>query len=191
MDRKWRSEPAEHLIAQNYSNFGLPVRNLAPGVSIINFHYAYPDAVETNYALRKAIGYDETGFLGQADEAYLGQAWNFLLSAGSLFNHLDYSFSRGHEGGSDVGPNGPGGGSAALRKQIGILSRFLHFTPGEHGAGHTDRTACSGSLHQGAFIAGRRVRLLSRWKRPIHVAAGVAGRRIYRLVVRCANGCAD
>jgi hypothetical protein len=123
------SLPNRHLIAQNYSNFGLPVRVLAPGVSIVNFHYAYPAAVETNYGLGKAIGYDETGFLGQADEAYLRQAWNFLLSGGSLFDHLDYSFSAGHEDGSDAGPNGPGGGSAALRKQIGALSRFLQALP--------------------------------------------------------------
>jgi hypothetical protein len=47
----------------------------------------------------------------------------------SLFNHLDYSFSPGHEDGSDAGLNGPGGGSAALRKQIGILSRFLQAFP--------------------------------------------------------------
>jgi hypothetical protein len=121
--------PNKHLIAQNYANFGLPVRELAPGVSIVNFHYAYPFAVEANYGLGKAIGYDETGFVGREDDTYCRQAWNFLLSGGSLFDNLDYSFSVGHEDGSDAEPNGPGGGSAVLRRQLGILSRFLNSMP--------------------------------------------------------------
>jgi hypothetical protein len=123
------SLPNQHLIAQNYANFGFPVRDLAPGVSIVNFHYAYPMAVEANYGLGKAIGYDETGFLGQDDATYCRQAWNFLLAGGSTFDSLDYSFSVGHEDGSDAGPNGPGGGSAAFRRRLGILSRFLHALP--------------------------------------------------------------
>jgi hypothetical protein len=118
--------PNRHLVAQNYANFGFPVRALVPGASMVNFHYAYPTAVESNYGLKLALGYDETGFLGTADDAYRRQAWNFMLSGGSLFNHLDYSFSVGHEDGSDTEPNGPGGGSPALRRQFGILSRFLH-----------------------------------------------------------------
>jgi len=121
--------PNKHLIAQNYSNFGFPVRQLVSGVSIVNFHYAYPAAVEANYGLGKALGYDETGFLGQDDATYRRQAWNFMLAGGSTFDALDYSFSVGHEDGSDVGPNGPGGGSAALRKQLGILSRMLNGMP--------------------------------------------------------------
>ena len=118
-----------HLIAQNYSNFGSPVKQLAAGVSIVNFHYAYPVAVEVNYGLNKVIGYDETGFLGLENETYRRQAWNFMLSGGGLFNNLDYSFSVGHEDGSDTEPNGPGGGSAELRKELGVLSRFLQKLP--------------------------------------------------------------
>ncbi len=119
----------KHLMAQNWCNFGFPVGELAPGVSLVNFHYAYPFAVEGNYGLGKALGYDETGFVGRDDDTYRRQAWNFLLSGGSLFNNLDYSFSAGHEDGLDAEPNGPGGGSAVLRKQLGILSRFLHSLP--------------------------------------------------------------
>jgi hypothetical protein len=118
--------PNRHLIAQNWCNFGYPAGNLAPGVSIVNFHYTYPFGVSSNYGLGKAISYDETGFLGRSDDAYLSQAWNFLLSGGSVFNNLDYSFSVGHEDGSDNEPNGPGGGSADLRRQLRILSEFLH-----------------------------------------------------------------
>jgi len=118
-----------HLIAQNYCNFGFPVARLAPSVSIINFHYAYPDAVLLNYGLGKAVGYDETGFLGRDDDAYGRQAWNFMMSGGSLFNSLDYSFTTEHEDGSDIEPNGPGGGSPALRARLRVLSEFLRKLP--------------------------------------------------------------
>jgi hypothetical protein len=121
--------PDRHLIAQNYANFGFPVRTLAPQVSIVNFHYAYAAAVDENYGLGKAIGYDETGFLGQDDTKYCRQAWNFMLAGGSTFDALDYSFSVGHEDGSDAEPNGPGGGGAALRRQLGVLSRLLNSMP--------------------------------------------------------------
>jgi hypothetical protein len=119
------SLPNRHLIAQNYSNFRLPVRKLLPHVDVVNFHYAYPEAVSLNYGLGKAISYDETGFLGRDDDPYRRQAWNFLLSGGSTFGALDYSFTTGHEDGSFAEPNGPGGGSPALRHQLQILSQFL------------------------------------------------------------------
>jgi hypothetical protein len=121
--------PNKHLIAQNYCNFGLPVEELVPGVSMVNFHYAFPGAALWNYGLDKAIAYDETGFLGTSDDAYRRQAWNYMLSGGSAFDGLDYSFSVGYEDGSDPAPNGPGGGSTALRKQLGILSKFLKKFP--------------------------------------------------------------
>jgi len=98
-------------------------------VSIVNFHYAYPDAAELNYGLGKAIAYDETGFLGRSDDVYRRQAWNFMLAGGSTFDGLDYSFTVDHPDGSDAEPNGPGGGSAAFRKQLGILQRFLAALP--------------------------------------------------------------
>jgi hypothetical protein len=90
------------------------------------------------------LGYDETGFLGQADDAYRRQAWNFMLSGGSTFDALDYSFSVGHEDGSDTAPNGPGGGSAALRRQLHTLAIFLQelplaeMTPDQHAAKHVE-----------------------------------------------------
>ncbi len=118
--------PNRHLIAQNYANFRLPVRELAPGVSIVNFHYAYPEAAALNYGLEKLISYDETGFIGSADETYREQAWMFLLAGGGSFDSLDYSFTVGHEDGTDTEPNGPGGGSPALRRQLGVLSRLLN-----------------------------------------------------------------
>ena len=124
----------KHMIAQDCCNFryamhGSAGRDVLPGVSVVNFHYAYPEAVTLNYGLEKALSYDETGFLGQSDDAYTRQAWNFMLAGGSVFDGLDYSFSVGHEDGSDVEPNGPGGGSPELRRRLKILSEFLQALP--------------------------------------------------------------
>ena len=123
------SLPNKHLIAQDCCNFRYAVKALLPGVSVVNFHYAYPEAATFNYGLGKAISYDETGFLGQSDDAYARQAWNFMLAGGSVFDSLDYSFTVGHEDGSDVEPNGPGGGSPELRRRLKILSEFLEELP--------------------------------------------------------------
>jgi hypothetical protein len=121
--------PNKHLIAQNCCNFVYPVRDVLPGVSIVNLHYAYPEAAVLNYGLGKALSYDETGFLGREDDKYARQAWNFMLSGGGIFDHLDYSFSVGHEDGGDLEANGPGGGSPELRKRLRILSEFLRALP--------------------------------------------------------------
>lgn len=121
--------PNKHMIAQDCCNFRCAARALLPGVSVVNFHYAYPEAATLNYGLEKGLSYDETGFLGQTDDAYTRQAWNFMLAGGSVFDGLDYSFSVGHEEGSDVEPNGPGGGSRELRRRLKILSQFLQGLP--------------------------------------------------------------
>jgi hypothetical protein len=120
--------PHQHLIAQNVANFRLPIRpqDLAPTASIVNFHYAYPEAATWNLSLPVVLGYDETGFAGRDDAFYRRQAWNFLFSGGALFNSLDYSFTVGHEDGTDLTSKSPGGGSPTLRKQLKILSEFLH-----------------------------------------------------------------
>lgn len=117
--------PNQHLIAQNFCNFRYPLGEVPPAVSILNFHYAYPEAVAWNYGLDRVIGFDESGFSGSSDEVYRTQAWSFLLSGGGIFNHLDYSFYVGAEDGR--GQNqAPGGGSPELRRQLGVLSRYLH-----------------------------------------------------------------
>jgi len=123
-----QSLPARHLIGQNVANFRLALRpsDYTPDADIIHFHYAYPEAAWWNYGLGKLIGYDESGFKGPSDAAYRREAWTFLLAGGGLFNSLDYSFTEGHEDGTDTSPNGPGGGSPRLRQQLKILSRFIH-----------------------------------------------------------------
>jgi hypothetical protein len=119
----------QHLIAQNCCNFVYAIRKVLPGVSVVNFHYAYPEAAVLNYGLGKALSYDETGFLGREDEKYARQAWNFMLSGGGIFDNLDYSFSVGHEDGKDTEANGPGGGSPDLRRRLRILSEFMRGLP--------------------------------------------------------------
>ena len=42
---------------------------------------------------------------------------SFLLSGGALFNNLDYSFTVGHEDGTDATNKAPSGGGPALRRQ--------------------------------------------------------------------------
>lgn len=121
--------PHKHLIAQNCCNFVYPMRQVIPGVSVVNFHYAYPEAAVLNYGLGKALSYDETGFLGREDDKYTRQAWNFMLCGGGVFDNLDYSFSVGHEDGKDLEANGPGGGSPELRRRLRILSEFLRELP--------------------------------------------------------------
>ncbi len=114
----------KHLIAQNYTNYKAPIPWVSDHISIINFHYAWPEAVEWNYHYDKVIGFDESGFAGSGDKVYRRQAWKFMLSGGGLFNNLDYSFYVGNEDG--LGKNdAPGGGSKTLRMQLNTLHDFL------------------------------------------------------------------
>lgn len=66
--------PKQHLIAQNYSNFKTSLRDVDANVSILNFHYAWPEAVVMNLGWRRPIGFDESGFAGSDDVTYLDQA---------------------------------------------------------------------------------------------------------------------
>lgn len=119
--------PQPHLISRNIANGSKSVDSPDPLVSIFNFHYARPpEALAVNYGLNKVIGCNETGFDGPADVTYRIQGWAFLMAGGALYNNLDYSFTVGHEDGTaEVPATNPGGGSPALRKQLGILRRFF------------------------------------------------------------------
>jgi hypothetical protein len=120
------SLPRRHLIAQNIANGSATVTEPNPDVSIFNFHYATPpDAVALNYGLDRVIGDDETGFDGSEDLTYRGEGWDFILAGGGVYSNLDYSFTPDREDGTAV-PDAPGGGGAALRGQLRILSEFIH-----------------------------------------------------------------
>ena len=115
----------KHLISHNIANFKLPVWVSDPRISIYTFHYASPEAATMNYGLNKVIGFNETGFAGKSDETYRRQAWRFMMSGGGLFNHLDYSFTVGHEKGTELANEAPGGGSPSLRKYFKVLKNYL------------------------------------------------------------------
>jgi hypothetical protein len=115
----------KHLIAQNYVNFKVPIPHVEDNISIINFHYNWPESVTWNYGYNKVIGFDESGFAGSEDKVYRKQAWRFILAGGGLYNNLDYSFFSGYEDGT-LENDAPGGGSVTLRKQLKILSDYIH-----------------------------------------------------------------
>jgi hypothetical protein len=117
----------QHLISLNIGNGKAKVEQVHPAVPILNFHYAWPpNTVDMNYALGRVVGDNETGFKGASDFYYRREAWAFILSGGGLYNNLDYSFTVGHEDGRFASDKQPGGGSAALRFQLKILSTFIH-----------------------------------------------------------------
>ncbi|GAB4138310.1 MAG: hypothetical protein Kow0040_25550 [Thermogutta sp.] len=121
-----RSLGVKHLVSMNIANGSKKVERLHPAVKILNFHYCVPPvAVAENYHWNVAIGENETGFRGKDDLLYRTEGWAFMLSGGALYNNLDYSFTSGHPRGDLADYSSPGGGSPALRKQLGILKRFL------------------------------------------------------------------
>jgi len=119
--------PHRHLISQNIANGSAKIQGPHPSVSVFNFHYATPPvAVGQNYHLNKVIGDNETGFKGNADSTYRKEGWAFILAGGALYNNLDYSFTQDHEDGTFQYPaTQPGGGSAALRRQLKYLQQFI------------------------------------------------------------------
>ncbi len=117
----------KHLISNNIANFKKLLKEPRKGVSVYNFHYAQPPvAVPMNYHLNLVLGDNETGFKGTEDATYRKEAWNFILSGGALFNHLDYSFTADNEDGSFLIKKGqPGGGGKTIRNQFRILAEFM------------------------------------------------------------------
>ncbi len=126
-----RDHAQPKLISWNIANNTATVTHPHPSVSILNFHYASPpEAVAANYGLNRVIGDNETGFQGTHDAPYRMEGWDFLMAGGGLFNHLDYSFTVGHEDGTFVYPaTQPGGGNPVLRAQFGHLVKFMNGIP--------------------------------------------------------------
>ena len=117
--------PRKHLIAQNIANGSSRIEDPNPAVSIFNFHYSSPpDSVAMNYALNRVIADDETGFKGSDDSPYGPDGWDFILAGGAVYSNLDYSFTAERPDGT-APPKAPGGGSAALRRQLGALRAFM------------------------------------------------------------------
>lgn len=127
VDRIDRSLGRRHLIARNVGNVGFEIAAEHPAVSVLNFHYAKPQAARANYRLGRAIAHDETGFRGPTDHPYRTEGWEFLLSGGSVFSNLDWSFTAEAEDGTHPLPENfhYGGGGASLRNQLAFLKRFV------------------------------------------------------------------
>jgi hypothetical protein len=127
--------PQKHLLSVDLMNQGarIPADELTGvfrAIDVFNVHYdANAAIVRENPALGRALAFNETGFNGTADDYYRTQGWNFLLSGGSLYGNLDFSFTVGHEDGSATPRFATGsyngGGSAALRRQLKILQDFM------------------------------------------------------------------
>ena len=116
--------PARHLISQNITKQKITHPN--PAVSIFNFHYAAPpDVISQNYGLNVALGDNETGFRGKDNVCYRTEAWDCFLAGAALYSSLDYSFVAGHPDGTFLQYESPGGGNPELRRQLGVLRRFL------------------------------------------------------------------
>jgi hypothetical protein len=119
--------PAPVLISENVANYAERIVDPHSALSVFNFHYATPpDAVALNAHLGRVIGDNETGFRGVEDAPYRMEAWEFILAGGGAFNHLDYSFTVGHEDGTFRFPSTqPGGGGPAIRRQLRVLRDFV------------------------------------------------------------------
>jgi len=122
--------PKRHLIAQNISNFQHTMEKLPAGVSMINFHYAHPEAVLLNLGIGGVVGLDETGFMPHEDQLYINQAWRFILSGGGLYNNLDYSFTAGQETGTwPIPDTNPGWGGPQFRKKLSYIVETMKRVP--------------------------------------------------------------
>jgi hypothetical protein len=120
------ARPAKHLMAENIANGKAKVVSPIPQISIFNFHYASPpDTVAMNYGLNRVIADDETGFKGTGDFWYRREGWEFLLAGGAIYSNLDYSFTCQRPDGTHPVTTSPGGGGAALRRQLATVKRFV------------------------------------------------------------------
>lgn len=144
-----------HLIAQNICNFQFDVDPVPEGVSIINFHYADPEAFLDNLGKDVVIGLDETGFMDKYDSLFIYQAWRSICSGGGLYNNLDYSFTVGHEKGDwEIAASNPGWGSPEFRSKLARLSKWVHGLPFTEMEVRTDLfKACCSDMEHYALLA--------------------------------------
>jgi len=120
----------KHLIAQNlpWRRQNLPSDGKkpmpVPHVSVLNFHGARrPEPVALYYDLNKGIAYDETG--RGSHTKYRTEGWDFIIAGGGVYDHLDLSFTVGHEDGT--GKSNPAwNGGPALHRQLEVLRDFIN-----------------------------------------------------------------
>ena len=121
-----------HSIAVNVANFSGRAPNPGQGVGILNYHYAGPGVVAQNYVLNRVVADDETGLNGTAGDPYRQQAWQFVLAGGGVFDNLDRTFTPSSPVGLARVPRvADSGGGPVLRRQLGVLRRFIAGLPFE------------------------------------------------------------
>src|SRR6185436_7352039 len=121
-----RKLPRWQLLAVNYVNEYMLVKEPHSAVSVLNFHYSYlPVVVPLNWSLNKPICFDETSAGHQVLERRR-EAWAFMLSGGAVYNNLDPSFATDDPTGSGriKQPDGRFDGRV-LRKQLRVLHEFM------------------------------------------------------------------
>jgi len=132
------SLPLRHVVCVDLSNQGtvLTADDLAGSFSEIdgfNVHYdANAESLARNPALPRYLAFNDTGFNGPVEESYRVQGWRYLLSGGAVYSHLDFTFTVGHEDGTGTpafSGSYNGGGSAAVRQQLGVLLAFMRSIP--------------------------------------------------------------
>ncbi|MEU4197149.1 hypothetical protein AB0E69_34975 [Kribbella sp. NPDC026611] len=117
-------------VSWNIANQRGIIRDTPSTANVFTFHYATPEALTDNPDVALPVIDDETGYAGVGDRPYRREAWRFLLSGGSGFNHLDYSFAPGQEDGSRHLPEtASSGGGPRLRSQLTFLRDFLYSVP--------------------------------------------------------------
>lgn len=117
--------PKKHLIAQNFANTYLKIKNLDSNVSILNFHYAYPPKTVTdNYSLNKPIAFDET-FEGLNAAERRKEAWAFTMTDGAVYDNLDWSFTNDDMSGKGLHIKGKYKPGQPVKRQLEILQHTL------------------------------------------------------------------
>ena len=118
--------PNRHLISMNIANRSKKIEDPNPFVSIFNFHYAIPpETVAMNAHVRGVIGDNETGFEGHGRTSSTGpragpSSWPAAASTAASTTPSPPPTRTGPSSTTQS----PGGGSPALRKQLGILKRL-------------------------------------------------------------------
>jgi hypothetical protein len=123
-----KSLAKKHLIAVNFANGSMLVKDPHPAIAIYNFHYANPpDTVGLNWHHRKPIVFDETEINGgHIASDRRREAWAFMISGGAGYNNLDPSFATDDPTGAGRVQQDDGRYDCRkLRAQLRILKTFL------------------------------------------------------------------
>ena len=142
--------PNKHLIAQGFDRSPKAIADLNPQVSVLNFHGAKPEVARANLHLNKVLAFDESGGSDRSDRKYRTEAWDWIMSGGAVYDHLDFYFTTDRpDGSAPLPPGTPGGGGPQLRRQLKILKNFIerfdfiHMTPADN---LVEKTAGSGTV---------------------------------------------